>query len=98
MIVVGGGWPVCLRFEAWRDSLRHHSPSILLILDQPLQPIAARDSTTILKESTLITKLLTTARLVALPAVASTPMCALLLPIAASILLHHAVNQMLDND
>jgi hypothetical protein len=46
----------------------------------------------------LITKLLTTARLAALPAVASTPMCALLLPIAASILLHHAANLMLDND
>jgi hypothetical protein len=46
----------------------------------------------------LITKLLTTARLAALPAIASTPMCALLLPIAASILLHHAANQLLDRD
>jgi hypothetical protein len=69
-----------------------------LIIDQPLQPDAARVTTTIPRSPTLITNLLTTARLAALPAVASTPMCALLLPIAASILLHHAVNLMLDND
>ena len=46
----------------------------------------------------MLTQLLSSARLAALPALASTPLCALLLPIAASILLQHAANQLFDQD
>jgi hypothetical protein len=46
----------------------------------------------------MFTKLITGARLATLPAIATTPLCALLLPIAASILLQHVANQLLDQD
>ena len=46
----------------------------------------------------MLTNLLSTARLATLPAIASTPLCAVLLPLAASILLSHAVHQLLNDD
>ena len=46
----------------------------------------------------MFTKLITGARLATLPVIATTPLCGLLLPIAASILLQHAANQLFDQD